>query len=388
MSNINFKGIDSKDELNIEEIKQKREKIIYKTSNKLSNQSDVISELGEKLHPEVQFVKVLKIVEENENVKTFVLGPNYDAGTRHLAYFKPGQYVSVCVKLGIGIYSRPYTISCSPNHALDNYYTITIKREKEGLVSNFFFDEVEVGYAFSLSAPTGNFCYSALRDANNIVALVYDKGIIPISVIAEAIYDGIINCHLTILYMTDKKSDLIFKNKLDYLVKKCKKIKVEYILKDEELEGFKTGKIDRVLVEQYRTENTSYFVAGSLNFYEEINEILKALEVPQKNVRYELFKSDLELKSRSEYKLTVLTEGEEYHITCKGNVSLLASMEESGIIVPNKCHVGECGFCRSKLISGKIKTFDDSIRAADKDYNYIHPCCSYPESDIVIKLPN
>ena len=62
-------------------------------------------------------------------------------------------------------------------------------------------------------------------------------------------------------------------------------------------------------------------------------------------------------------------------------------MEKNGINAPSKCHVGECGFCRSKLKSGKVKTFDGTIRTADKEYEFIHPCASFPESDVVIELP-
>ena len=50
---------------------------------------------------------------------------------------------------------------------------------------------------------------------------------------------------------------------------------------------------------------------------------------------------------------------------------------------------GECGWCHSKLVSGEVYTPKrvDGRREADFLYGYIHPCCSFPLSDLVIEVP-
>ena len=69
--------------------------------------------------------------------------------------------------------------------------------------------------------------------------------------------------------------------------------------------------------------------------------------------------------------------------------SLIIAMERAKLAPPSKCRSGECGFCRSLLISGDvyINPISDWRRAADKKFGYIHPCSSYPLSDIEIKVP-
>ncbi|MBP5311296.1 MAG: (2Fe-2S)-binding protein [Clostridia bacterium] len=69
--------------------------------------------------------------------------------------------------------------------------------------------------------------------------------------------------------------------------------------------------------------------------------------------------------------------------------TLMKAIERSGIDIPSKCMSGACGFCHTKVISGDyyIPVSRDGRREADKIYNYIHPCCTFPRSDMEILLP-
>ena len=190
-------------------------------------------------------------------------------------------------------------------------------------------------------------------------------------------------------YCTKNKNDLIFREKLEDITCKLGNVNVVYVLSEEDDNEFASGFIDKRIIDQYLKEENTFFVSGSVEFYSYMNDVLKTFNLPKKYIRHDAFMSEIDLKSDiEEYSLTVLTQDQEHSVPCSSKETLLQTMEKYGIIVPNKCHVGECGFCRSKLISGKVKTFDESIRAADKDYNYIHPCATYPESDVIIKLPN
>ena len=89
-----------------------------------------------------------------------------------------------------------------------------------------------------------------------------------------------------------------------------------------------------------------------------------------------------------EYSITVINRGIETVIKASSNETVLCAFERAGIVVPARCHTGECGFCRSKLVSGKvyIPEGEDKRRIADMQFNFIHPCCCYPESDLVIRI--
>ena len=59
-------------------------------------------------------------------------------------------------------------------------------------------------------------------------------------------------------------------------------------------------------------------------------------------------------------------------------------MEQAGIKAPSRCRSGQCGWCHSRLVSGEVFIPDeaDGRREADKKFGWIHPCCTYPLSDI------
>lgn len=387
MTELKLDGLGKKDMLKFKELKNEREKVINNSPLSPINNQYKNNIIANMLHPKQQYVKVIDIINENEDTKTFVLAPNTEKGTTHLAYFKPGQYVSVKIRIGKCIYKRPYTISSSPKMALENKYMITIKKVKKGIISNYFFNEVEIGNTFTVSGPCGNFTYERLRDAKNVIAIAGGSGITPFISMAEAINDGIINCNLTIIYGVKREEDIIFKERLSKLTKNHR-IKIVCVLSEEENKKYETGLISDRIIDKYMTNETSVFVCGPIDLYEHMNEVLKKYNLAKKYIRTDLFFSKIDVKCSDDFELKVLTKDKEFIITCNGKETLLSAIENSGILAPSSCHVGVCGLCRSKLISGKIKTFDGDMREVDKELNYIHPCISFPESNVVIKLPN
>ena len=78
-----------------------------------------------------------------------------------------------------------------------------------------------------------------------------------------------------------------------------------------------------------------------------------------------------------------------YDITASADEPLLTSIERAGIVAPSRCRSGECSWCRSKLVSGKVFVPEKTDRRrADIEFGYIHPCASFPMSDIVLDVPN
>ena len=84
------------------------------------------------LHPAVQYVKIAAIEERGADVKTFTFVPDEEKGTKALAYFAAGQYLSVELTIGKAKINRPYSISSSPKDASEGKYQLTIKRDKNG----------------------------------------------------------------------------------------------------------------------------------------------------------------------------------------------------------------------------------------------------------------
>ena len=131
--------------------------------------SYVPNHIANALHPKVQYLKVVKIEEEAGNSKRYYLAPNEEKGTKALAWFSAGQYLSITLKIGNMTLTRPYSLASSPRESLEGIYMLTIQKVDGGLASQFIHDNWQVGTEVTASEPLGNFTYEPLRDAATVV---------------------------------------------------------------------------------------------------------------------------------------------------------------------------------------------------------------------------
>ncbi|MCR5485004.1 MAG: iron-sulfur cluster-binding domain-containing protein [Clostridiales bacterium] len=345
-----------------------------------------VNDTAEKLHPEVQKMVVKEVRDECADVKTYVLE---SCENKSLAFFRAGQYVSVSLKIGDSVLTRPYSLSSSPEEALGGIYTITVKRAQDGFASAYILDNWAVGTNVDVSAPDGTFYYEPLRDAETVVGIAGGSGITPFLSLAKAIADGTEKAKLVLLYGCRTENDIIFKAEFDKLAETCENITVVYVLSDSKAKGYAHGFVDAKLIGKYAPDKYSVFVCGPSAMYGFVSKELKKLDLPKKNIRFEMQAiAKPKEAADKEFDCVVVKRGEKVSIKCSGGEPILVALERAGIKAPSKCRCGECGYCRSKLVSGDVLIPEDSDgrRAADKRLGYIHPCCTYPKSDIEIKI--
>lgn len=356
--------------------------------------------LAKELHPNIQYVKISHIQDENPNVKTFTLIPNILKGTRKLAYFSAGQYISVRVKINDKIFTRPFSLSSSPAEALEGKYRITIKRNNLNLVANYVLDNWDIGSEIEVSAPLGNFTYERLRDAKTVIGIAGGSGITPFHSLAKAIAEGDEDGRLVLLYGNRNPNDILFKEDFDKLQQLTDKVKVVYVLEEGSVDGSEKGFITSELIKKYAPDNEDYsvFLCGPQGLYAFAEKELEKLSIRKKHLRYEVFGayalSDkdgeyLDKIKGQEVKATVIIHGESKTYTINAEYNLLASLELLGIAPPSRCKSGVCGWCRSRLIEGEVYTPNsvDGRRLADKENSFIHPCACFPITDITIEIP-
>ena len=358
--------------------------------------SYVPNQIANALHPGVQYLKVNKIV-ENENAKTYYLEANAEKGTTSLAYFSAGQYLSIELEIGNMKLNRPYSLASSPKEALEGTYMLTIKRVDGGLASNYILDNWTVGTEVTASEPLGTFTYEPLRDAKTVIGLAGGSGITPFRSLAKAIVDGDEDAELVLLYGTNTLKEAVFQEEFKELEKLSPKFKFVNVLSAEDKDGVEKGFITAELIKKYAPEQYSIFMCGPQAMVNFVDKEIEKLNLRKKFVRHELFGEYFNPEKEADYpadvnptfKITVRIAGKEQTITANANDSILRSLEKNGIKAPAHCRSGECGWCHSHLISGEIYVPKsvDGRREADLIYGYIHPCCSFPLSDLVIEVP-
>ena len=361
------------------------------------------NQLANALHPEVQYVKVAQIDEISADVKTFWLEADSSRGTQSLAWFSAGQYLSVTLEIGNMKMTRPYSLSSSPREALAGRYALTIKRVDGGLASNFILDNWTVGTEVTVSAPLGVFTYEPLRDAKVIIGVAGGSGITPFRSLAKSIADGDEDAQLILLYGSRTMEEAIFQE--EFKAMEGPKFKLVNVLSDETAECCcggegcccEKGFITADLIKKYAPAGDySIFLCGPQAMYDFVDKEIASLGLRKKFIRHELFgeyfnpakEADYPADVAPQFEITVRIAGHEQTITASSDVSILRSLEAAGIAAPAHCRSGECGWCHSRLVSGDVYTPKsvDGRREADYIYGYIHPCCSFPLSDLVIEV--
>jgi ferredoxin-NADP reductase len=352
-----------------------------------------VNALAAALHPAVQYLTVSAVTKLSPDVKLYRLTPDKSAGTKRLAPFSAGAYISVTVKIDGCTYSRPYSIASSPRDAAE-FYEIAVKRVNGGVVSSYIHENWVVGASVTASEPCGEFGYEPLRDAKTVICAAGGVGITPFRSMAKAIAEGSESFNMVLLYCARKEEDIIFKSEFDAM----SGVKVVYVLSDEEKPGFEHGFADAELIKKYAPEGDfSLFVCGPTAMYRFVEAEAKKLGLRRKYVRREVAgqpddpksEPDYEPADKEIYEIKVIQNGTEKTVVCGADEPILRALERGGTSAPSRCRSGECGFCHSRLVSGKCYTPSscDSRREADKIYGYIHPCIAFPRSDLTIEVP-
>ncbi len=394
----NFKSLKAKKFLSILSDRQARFEEGKAELPQISDQATVIAKA---LHPKRQYLVISKITERGEDCKSFTLVPDTEKGTTQLAYFGAGKYLTVFETIEGMPVTRAYSISSSPKNALEGKYVLTIKLVEGGLMSRYIFDNWEVGSRIEVSAPSGNFEYQELRDAKNVICLAGGSGITPFLSMANAIADGDEDFNMTLLYGSRNYDCILFRDELAEIEKKCNKVKVVHVLSDEtaEIEGAEKGFITAELIKKYAPADEAYsvFLCGPQQMYEFVDKELEKLNIEKKFIRHEMFGEFHNPASQADYpagipekvKITVTVQDKTCTVEGKSSDSVMQILEKNKIAVPARCRSGECGFCHSHLISGKVYVPKhlEYRRLADYKFGCIHPCCSFPMTDLVINVP-
>ncbi len=370
---------------------------------KLPDFSDNATALAKALHPKRQYLVVSAVTQRAEDCKTFTLVADKEKDSKDIAYFSAGKYLTVFATIeGMNV-TRAYSISSSPKDALEGKYELTIKLVEGGLMSRYILDNWEVGTKVEVSAPEGHFDYQPLRDAKKVICLAGGSGITPFVSMANAIADGDEDFEMTLLYGSRNKNVIIFKDELDAVAAKCDKVKVVHVLsdKDTDISGdcFESGFITADLIKKYAPENEPYsvFICGPQQMYDFLNKELEKLNIERKYIRHEMFGEFHNPKTQNDYpndvpetvNITVTIQDVTKTVTGSSNDSVLQILEKNGISAPARCRSGECGFCHSHLLSGKVYVPKhlEYRRLADFKFDCIHPCCSFPLTDLIINVP-
>ena len=397
--NVKVGLIGKFDMLKFKNMSKVREKAIQAApANEVSGEF-AINTNAKKLHPDYQRLVIDEVIpHEGAKAKTFVFRR---ADGEAFPYFRAGQYLSLKLPLEDSFVTRAYSLCSSPKDALKGRAAITVRSNPGGFAADKLLAALKPGDEVIASDPQGFFYYEDLRDAKHVVGLAGGSGITPFLSMAYALRDGAEDFELTLLYGSRDEESILFKKELDEVAAACPKFRVVHVLSDEEKAGYEHGFITAELIKKYAPADAEYsvFLCGPEGMYRFLKPEIEKLALPERLFRRKMIdvtKTPWELDGYPQqcrdkiFNLTVRQGDREYKLSASANETVLTAIERAGIKAPSRCRSGECGWCRSRMLEGSvfIPQENELRRWADKEYGYIHPCSSFPTSDIVLEVPS
>ena len=346
--------------------------------------------LANLLHPKQQTMVIDEVIELNRTSKMYILKSSCG---KELAYFEAGCYIPVYVEIDGNLIERPYGLASSPKEAEEGIYAIVVKEAVGGYVSTYILENWKVGDKVLLGSPRESEVYNPIRDRKNVIALAGGVGITPFYSMAKAVADGDNDHELTLFYGANTYDEILFKDEWKEIEERADgRFRMIPVIANEKIEGCENGFITLEMIRKYaQPENASFFISGPAPMIAAMKKQLEPLELSRKCIRVSMngdsgFNNHPTNAECEKYKLTVHMGGEIYETEARGDETILVAVEKAGLSPAVHCRSGVCGFCRSFIISGDftLATDETGVRAMDKHFGFIHPCCSYPASDMEI----
>ena len=364
---------------------------------------DGLENLCDRIHPKKLILRVSDIKDLSWDTKLYRLISTNPK--KLLAPFRAGQYLGLTVEIDGVRTSRPYSLVSSPNNLA--YYELGIKKKEGGFVSPYIYENLKIGDILEATGPLGEFYYNPLFHGKNLVFIAGGCGIAPFISMLRNFTEKALPINIWIIFGCLTEQDILFQEELEDIQTRRENIKIKILLSEPDPDwkgacGFITKK--EILDFIKTTEDKYFYVVGSLDMYQFIQEELKILNIPIHRIKYEAFgipnditkvigwPQDIDTSKKVKIIVDYISQGQKIQISFEASTiePLLNSLERQKdlrLIINNGCRSGQCALCRTKLSSGKIFVPPAVIiREIDQDYGFIHPCISYPISDVHLDL--
>lgn len=320
--------------------------------------------------------------------------------------YLPGQFINISQVVNGEKVTRSYSLSSSPD--LDTYPAITVKRVKDGLLSNYLVDYADQIRELEIDGPYGSFVpLESSYQSKDVVLLSGGSGITPLLSIAKSLLSRSPDVQVTLIYANHNWSDVIFADAIEALTQQFKERLTAFHALSQQ-EGTKpvfTGiliedRLSKLLVKKILKQatagklgDTQFFLCGPSGLMTIYQEALTSLAVPEASIFMERFTEEeepveqLNLPDISHEVLVHFYE-QTHLIEIPPGTTLLNAALNEGIAFGHSCRSGSCGACVAILTSGKVKMVKNyALTHKEVEQGMILLCQCYPlTEDITIEF--
>lgn len=360
-------------------------------------------------------MRCIGIIDRSHDFKSF----QFMSEEPTLFFYKPGQFVTLELMIDGKRALRSYTISSSPSRP--HLIEISVKRVKNGLVSNYLHDKLNIGDTIVMKPPGGKFhCFDTATD--KYLFLAAGSGVTPMLSMARWWHDTGAHPDVIFFHSVREPEDAVFAE--DMLTFTSANRNFHYITSftsstlPANWPGIK-GRFNEEKLLQIAPDfkERMVFSCGPDSFMKNVRLLLEKNNFPIKErFRQESFGVAAAAKAPAAASAAVTpaaatvpvtprvqsatpkapaSSDQVVHFSLSGlevfggdmDVPILDLAEEVGVELPASCRSGTCGTCRAMKIKGEVECDDTpGLTDADREAGYILTCVSRPKSYVEIEV--
>lgn len=321
-------------------------------------------------------------------------------------HFKPGQFVTLKVEVNRKTYARSYSISTLPETSVIG---LTIKRVKDGVVSNWLIDHLQPGEKLQTVGIAGGFNIIDCPPKKQVLFVSAGCGITPVMAMARYLlaYGGNAVERMDFLHCARDAANVIYALEMTQLALAHARfhphILLEHQLADEN-KPVPDTRYGLISAQYLRTvcphlNEASVYLCGPRGFMAATEEILHSCGFDMAQLFHEdfvphddhtqgvCFDAVSTRHSASLHQFNVSVPSFKFNQLVSAGATLLNVLEAGHVPVIGACRSGVCGSCKCRVTKGKVKSTSTATLTAEQiTQGFVLACSSTVEEDIEVAL--
>ena len=335
---------------------------------------------------------IAKLLQRTEHASSIEL--SVPCELKNLFTFKAGQYLTFKTQLNGEELRRSYSINSASvgNEALQ----VTVKKVKDGKVSNHFVDNLVVGDEIDVMPPLGQFVLSD-QPSGKTFFYAAGSGITPVYGLIKTLLKTNDSAKVNLQYGNYERSQVIFFDEFENLQQEyqarfelqhhytnakktesgkglfAKMFSKKTASEEQYYEAgdFTASKLKEFSKTQENFIKSDHYICGPGQMIPELENALLNLGVAQNNIHHEYFSAAADATTQTKTASTVSTSGSaKLTVTLDGDTEIfdlpagetvLRASIEQGLSVPYACESGVCSTCKAKCLSGAVRMRSNSV---------------------------
>lgn len=296
--------------------------------------------------------------------------------------YRAGQFLTLRVSIDGREHRRCYSMSSSPVAGED--LRITVKRDRDGVVSNWLNDTAAPGGRIDAAAPDGRF---VMTDTDReLVAFAGGSGITPVLSLIRTALAGTPR-RARLFYANRDSASVIFGETLTGLSNDHRERFLLHHHLDEQ-----AGVVTAAGISDFAAAvdaDAEYYICGPGPFMDAVETALRDAGVPADRVHLERFSVDpVAAPDPDEVAVTqeisIELKRQKVTVPYRAGNTLLQTARLAGLKAPSSCETGSCGTCMAQVVEGSARMLNnDALDDDEVADGWVVTCQALPTSPTI-----